>query len=111
MHPSNYQLCVKYLKEKVLPYLRLHCKIDAQHLEHNEGDNVASVRLDAPKDFEDVKGYKRIMVEVLVKNNPNIEPHNNPPIIIGGIERSDGSYKEFCWNSLDDMVKGINELK
>ena len=106
---TTHDYCVLYFEGAVLPCLRNDCNIDAQHL--CTGSNSAWVPFDAPKDFEDVKGYKRIMVEVLVKNNPNIEPHNKPPIIIGGIERSDGSYKEFCWNSLDDMVKGINELK
>ena len=105
MQPSNYDLCVRYLEDTVLPYLRHHCKLDAEHIEHKEGNNGAWIHLGAPKDFENVKGYTGIIISVA---NPNIEA----PTISGMLYSHDYKHeKEFNWNTLDDMVEGINDLK
>ena len=113
LNVDNDDLCVKYLEETILPYLRLHCNLDAEHLEHDDGDNFAWIRLDAPKDYEDIKGYIEIGIGVSVDqvDNPNNEPLNNPLTIISYIFSNDDEVMDFPWYSLEEMVKGINELK
>ena len=49
MHPTKYELCVKCLKETVIPHLRLYCNLDAEHC--NEEDTTAWTNLDAPTNF------------------------------------------------------------
>ena len=110
LYITNYELCAGYLEKTLLPYLRLHCNLDAEHLQHKDGRNCAWISLDAPKDFEDITGYEGISISVSEAANPNIR-FNKPPTISGMILGDDGYYKEFCWNSLDDVVKGINDLK
>ena len=92
---TNREKCVSYLKETVLPYLRQHCKLDAEHLEHNDGENAALISLDEPKDYEYVKGYFVITVMVADEDNPNTESHKNPPTISGCISNSDGYNRLF----------------
>ena len=108
---TNREKCVSYLKETVLPYLRQHCKLDAEHLEHRDGENGVHIPLDEPKDYGDIKGYIGIAVVVEEKYNPNIEPLNNPPTISGHILSNDDEFMDFLWYSLEEMAKGINELK
>ena len=88
LYVTNYELCVKYLEDTVLPYLRLHCGIDAEHLQHKNGRNCAWISLDAPKDFEDIIGYKGISISVSEVANPIIR-FNQPPTISGGIFSED----------------------
>ena len=109
---TNRELCARYLEKTVLPYLQFYCNLDAEHLKHNEGKNFAWIKFDGPKDFDDIKGYTGISITVSEDDNPNIEPHNKALIVIGGIESSDEKmWKLFHWNSLDDVYKGINDLK
>ena len=114
MKPTNYDSCVQYFEKEVLPFLRHHCKLDAEHLEHNDGNNGANIRLDAPKDYKDIKRYNGIGVSVNTIYNPNIgnSPRTHRAIISGCIISSvDQWEKEFYWQSLVEMVYAVNFLK
>ena len=112
---TNYKLCVRYLEKTVLPYLRLKFKIDAEHLKHKEGDNFAWIILDAPTNFEDIKGYVGITIWISEVANPIIETPYKPPTISGGIIGigNDGheNLQQFAWKSLEEMQVGVISLK
>ena len=116
------ELCVRYFERTVLPYLQQHCKLDAQHLEHNDGDNFAYIPLDALKDYGYVKSdgyvksYNGIDVSVDAIYNPNIDSLNKRPFIYGCIVSSDGKLDNlnrtvFKWKSLVEMVYAVNLLR
>ena len=106
------EFCVRYFERTVLPYLRDHCKLDAQHLEHTEGYKGAYIRLDAPKDYKDIKRYNGIGVSV----DGDIHPFTKDPVIIGCIISSVDQWdnwkrKVFSWKSPAEMVFAVNLLK
>ena len=115
MASTTDELCVEYFEDTVLPYLRDHCNLDAEHLEHNAGNSYAFLGLDAPKDYKDVKRYNEIGVSVDTIDNPNIRTSERP-IISGSIISTVGEWNEwnkkiFLWQSLVEMVYAVNLLR
>ena len=107
MQLSNYELCVKCLKDTVLPYLRHKCNLAT---DHNEANDFALVRFAGPKNFEEIIGYDGITISVSDDLNPKIE--SRPTQVSGCIWSGDGKRtRKFFWYNLDNMVNDINHLK
>ena len=110
MDLTNRELCVLSLETTVLPHLQFFCKLDARHIEHEDGDNFAWIRLDAPKDFEDIKEYIGISISVSEDVNPNMVPFTVPTISCSIMSR-DWDLLPFTWQTLTEMVDAVNDLK
>ena len=110
MDLTNRDLCVRSLEDTVLPYLKRSIELNAEQIEHDDGDNFAYIRLDAPKDFEDIKGYIGISISVSEDVNPNMVPFTIPTIS-GSIMSKDWDLLRFTWRTLTEMVAAVNVLK
>ena len=102
--------CVQYLEKKVLPLVQFP-SWGFPHLRtiHEAGNNFAQIIFRGEKIY---KGSKYIGINIMIRagHNQGVREHTKCPTISGELLSDDGHNEWFIWESIEDMMKRINDI-